>query len=537
MTVQSASPLRGGYLLAILMLLLLRQLAWSYTSPLYQAPDEVAHLQMAAQLDRHGLDFYRIERPIAWNNFEASTDFRDDYYTQKGLIWQLDRRQLFNPGSRFAPGESERLHVPVSREPFREWTGFITYGYPPLYYYAIGKVAGLVRAAGGSLIDYQFAMRAAQAALCTIFYFLIALVIRRAIPDEPMQVLAFIAVTFHPLTSFLGSIVNNDNGLLPCLALVTLGCVDVLKNRAVGRGIVLMAAGSVLMACTKPTGQLYGVACAATLMVLLLRQARFRDAAWVTLPLVLSFATESAVRLLTGDYALSGAPETQSVARLFKIMVDLIAWNMTKNIFGQFAWFEVNYADWAYYLFLGLLMIAAVPLSIVALRALRAPASDSSGMSAAFFFGAGLAIVIGAFITQYMLMPKVGIVIQGRYILPAIHFGFLALGAASCVSAAFLRYFSFGVLLLLAIVCVAGSIAAFPMIIERFYLEAGVGKLELLNRLAQYKPWYAKYNAFWYGAALVVLVSHALACLMILRSCIAVVRTRTQQRLATRTAT
>jgi hypothetical protein len=513
----SIGLLQGWPLFAILCLLLLRQLVWSFTSPLYQAPDEVAHLQMAALLDRYGLSYYGTQAPVAWRNFEASPDFRDDYYSQKGLIWALDRRQAFSADSRFAPGERERLHAPLSKEPFPETTWMATYGYPPLYYLTIGKAAGAVRMAGASLIDYQFSMRVAQALLCTLFYFLAAVIIRRTIASEPIQLLTFIAIAFHPLTSFVGSIINNDNGLLPSLALVVLGAIDVLKRRKVVTAVVVMAAGGVLMALTKPTGQLYLLACVATLVVLLVRQSRFRDASLAVAPVVLAFVAEKGVRGLTGEYTLIGDPDVQSIARLYQIMVDIVGWNMIKNIFGQFAWFEVNYANWVYWLFLSLLLASIIPMSMVCVRWIFRGAQAPEAF-AVFFFGAGLAIIVGAFVTQYMLLPKVGPVIQGRYILPAIHFAFLALGATSCVSAALPRYLSITLLFALAAICVAGSAGALPMIIDRFYSDPsgqGISLSELLNRLAQYKPLIAKPDAFWFGAATVVGASHLLAGLAI----------------------
>ena len=107
------TPLRGKWLGVFLALLFLRQLAWMLTVPMFQAPDEVVHLQMAAQMDRHGVSFYTTESPSTWQNFEESFDFRSDYYGEKGMIWHWDKKQPFTQNSRVGPGELERLHTSV----------------------------------------------------------------------------------------------------------------------------------------------------------------------------------------------------------------------------------------------------------------------------------------------------------------------------------------------------------------------------------------------------------------------------------------
>ncbi len=86
--------------LGLAIFVIARQLTWSLVNPLFQAPDEVAHIQMASQMDRHGLAFYRLSGPTTWNDVAASYDFNEDWYQQKGIIWQLDRKPTYLEHSR-----------------------------------------------------------------------------------------------------------------------------------------------------------------------------------------------------------------------------------------------------------------------------------------------------------------------------------------------------------------------------------------------------------------------------------------------------
>ncbi len=97
--------------LGLAIFVIARQLTWSLVNPLFQAPDEVAHIQMASQMDRHDLAFYRLSDPTT----DLSNDAVQDWIHE-------ERRQLCGTECclRFRPpGHFGLLHLP---EQGSDWT-------------------------------------------------------------------------------------------------------------------------------------------------------------------------------------------------------------------------------------------------------------------------------------------------------------------------------------------------------------------------------------------------------------------------------
>jgi hypothetical protein len=104
------------------------------------------------------------------------------------------------------------------------------------------------------LITYQFAMRLAQLAFYLLFVIAAILLTGEVIEDPFSRVWTFSCILFHPMLVFMGSVVNNDNGLLPFSLLLVLGGVRLLKDPERRASIWLMATAAVCLTLSKATG-------------------------------------------------------------------------------------------------------------------------------------------------------------------------------------------------------------------------------------------------------------------------------------------
>jgi len=511
-------PRRGARLLPLVGLFLFviaRQLTWSLTNPLFQGPDEVVHIQMVGQLDKHGLSFYRLPSPVTWRDLESSYDFHQDWYRQKGVIANPDVKPLYVQGSRWGLNERENLHHSgFDRVDGLTYYRYQSYPYPPLYYWSIAKVVGLARSSGATLINYQFGMRLVQMAFYVLFIAAALLLTGEVIQDRFSRVWTFSCILFHPMLIFMGSLVNNDNGLLPFSLFLILGGVRLLKHPEDRPAIWMMAIAAICLTLTKATGFLLVLAVYPVIAGLLALSKR----SGLILKLMPGFAVSGALFVLLprwiGEFTVDGyTPGRLAVSQYIEIIFGWLGWDMTRNWLGQFAWFEVNFPSTIYIMFITLLGCAVLLSATHLATAIAKRKFDVHLKLFSFLFLTVLAVVLGALVYQYAVSSKFGVFIQGRYTLSALPLVYLCVGMilSSTLRQAKRRPVILGSYLaatgfLACLVCL--SVVGLGMIVRRFFWNSGISAGEMVLRVMQYKPVLMKNSLGFAGLGAAYVLGH-----------------------------
>src|SRR3954451_11258022 len=251
---------------------LLSALTWSLIVPLFQVPDEQAHVAYAQHLAEVGA-------PPAGER-GASALSEEERNLLAALRWRQITHRPENPSLR-TPRAHRRLERAVDRPADRAGQGGFSNATqnPPLYY---GIAAAAYRLSPSTdLPDRVHAMRIASALLVALTTLLIFLFLRELLPATPWAwTVGALAVAVQPMFGFIGGGVTNDNLLFAASA-------GVLLSLAVGfrRGLTLRC-GAALGACTavgllaKATmiGLLPGIALGVGLMLFRAAPARRREA-------------------------------------------------------------------------------------------------------------------------------------------------------------------------------------------------------------------------------------------------------------------
>jgi len=183
---------------------LLNALTWSLIVPLFQTPDEQAHVAYAQYIAEKG------RPPSHGSPGQGVSEQERELLT--GLHWKL---MVHRPWAR--PLDSSAAHRRLERtldrpaNPAREGPGGGTaINYSPLYYAAAAVAYRLSPAT--DLFDRVHAMRIVSVLLAALTVFLVYLFLRELLPGTPWAwPVGALAVAFQPLFGFIGGGVNNDN--------------------------------------------------------------------------------------------------------------------------------------------------------------------------------------------------------------------------------------------------------------------------------------------------------------------------------------
>ncbi len=260
----------AGWICAIVGLL--SALTWSLIVPLFQVPDEQAHVAYAQHLAEVG------SPPAGHRHADALSE--EERRLLSRLRWRQVTHRPDNPPLS-TPRAHRRLQHAVDRPADRAGEGGFSNATqnPPLYYGIAAAAYRLSPFTG--LPDRVHAMRLASALLAALTALLAFLFLRELLPATPWAwTIGGLAVAVQPMLGFIGGGVTNDNLLFAAAA-------GVLLTLAIGlrRGLTVRL-GVVLGACTaagllsKPTmiGLLPGIALGVALMILHATPSRRREA-------------------------------------------------------------------------------------------------------------------------------------------------------------------------------------------------------------------------------------------------------------------
>jgi Predicted membrane protein (DUF2142) len=260
-----------GWVCAIVALL--SALTWSLIVPLFQVPDEQAHVAYAQHLAEVGA-------PPAGHRDTAAIS-EEERRLLDALHWRQITHRPENPPLR-TPRAQRNLERVVDRsDGDRAGKGGLSNATqnPPLYYSVAAAAYRL--SPFTDLPDRVHAMRIASALLAALTALLAYLFVRELLPSTPWAwTVGGLAVALQPMFGFIGGGVNNDNLLLAASAGVLLALVIAFRRGlSVRRGVAIGACTAVGL-LTKATmiGLLPGIVVGVGLLVLRAGPADRREA-------------------------------------------------------------------------------------------------------------------------------------------------------------------------------------------------------------------------------------------------------------------
>jgi 4-amino-4-deoxy-L-arabinose transferase-like glycosyltransferase len=240
---------------------LLNGVVWSLIIPLFQVPDEEAHVGYVQYLAETG-------QPPSGGNNETGLS-AEERALMRATYWRV---VIFHPESRppVTKAEHRRLEQALNQDLDRESEGGYTRASanPPLYYAA---AATAYRASLSSdLPDRIHFMRLLSALLGAVTVLFIFLFLRELFPATPWAApVGALAVAFQPMFGFISGGVNSDNLLYAAAASIFLGfAVCFRRGLTVRRGIWIGASGAVAVLAKIPAlGLLPGIALGLLLLI------------------------------------------------------------------------------------------------------------------------------------------------------------------------------------------------------------------------------------------------------------------------------
>jgi len=212
-------------------LVLVRNLTWIYSIPIFQAPDENSHFEYVRFLaEFRTLPFFES---MGWQSKE--TAFVSSKVGLSRIAFHPEEKIDFEDGQQFTEEILEFDYAP--RE--GAWSLFLNiYSHPPLYY-------GTLAIPYSFLMNADFFTRFYILRLFSSLFSILTIVIcfgmaRKLLRHEWLAVACVFLLIFHPMFSFISASLNNDNLLVLMFALVfLLGLeeIDRTKSRK-GRGVI-----------------------------------------------------------------------------------------------------------------------------------------------------------------------------------------------------------------------------------------------------------------------------------------------------------
>jgi 4-amino-4-deoxy-L-arabinose transferase-like glycosyltransferase len=254
----------GAYVCALVALL--NAMTWSLIVPLFQTPDEQAHVAYAQYIAEKG-------RPPSHGSPGQGVS-EQERQLLTGLHW---KEVIHRPWNR--PLHSAAAHRRLERavntpaNPARQGPGGGTViNYSPLYY--TGAAVAYRLSPATDLFDRVHAMRVFSALLAALSVFLVFLFLRELLPGTPWAwPVGALAVAFQPLFGFIGGGVNNDNLVIAAATGALLALAVCFRRGLTRRTGIALGAWVALGLLAKPSmvGLLPGILLG--LAVLVLREA------------------------------------------------------------------------------------------------------------------------------------------------------------------------------------------------------------------------------------------------------------------------
>lgn len=467
---------------------------WSLVTPLFEFPDEQAHLGSVEFLAKHnrmpvGLEWDMTEEMrqtqrylgvfrdrFGNNSLTYHPEFRLEYTSSLEGLYESQIKALNNPGDR---------NVYVTQEAAR---------YPRLYYDYLNFWRSLVK--DHDLIIRTFAMRLGGLALALatglVVYQTGLLLFGSSLSARVLTLL----VLLQPMYSFLSAGVNSDN--LHNLLFATL---LYLGTRITLTGLNLRLAifsilTIVLDIATKPQGYLGIVIIALSILIHILYSAHWRKFFYLLLVAVVGSlailhpANPYRSWIFTPNQTGASLIEFASFS-LNKLVAQNIVW-----YWGVFKWLGVVLPPIYWQFANRLVVLAVIGLGFYAYRLRRKQSVVAKPAPASFLLLTSLIYALAIYYFDYQYVRAVGysIGVQARYLFPTItaHMAILMIGLLSLTQSLKLQNL---ILKGLTIFIIWLQLGGLWRLITSYY---DVDSLQtFITQASQYKPDFAK-GEWWY---------------------------------------
>ncbi|MDQ3235401.1 MAG: DUF2142 domain-containing protein [Pseudobdellovibrionaceae bacterium] len=410
---------------------IVRFVLWTHLDPIFQGPDEIQHMAMVAQIDKHGLDIYKNKSATTWRDFEESYDYKSDFYGQSGIISKSHSLPIYAGSGMWGKEERRTLH----KENFDSEQGsdayrHLTYAYPPLYYATIALFAKAYRSSGSpKLVNYQYVMRLTNFPFFLCFLIYSYLLTQLVLPGR-WGWLTFGMIACHPMIIFMSSIVNNDAGLLPLSAGLFYHTTKIITNERTVPGnpshtgnlpkktitfahMIAAVFFSLCLSLTKNQGMLLSGMTLIFLSFYLLIKRDVSNFALSSGGICCILALYVFLPFWLGPTVYSGIPTPIDFITYVSDIFKTHLWYLIANLFGQFGWFEVNYPSWVYWSF-GLFHLTVVGMVLAVLyRQWLDSTLSTQGRAIAMLIAIYISYWLLILAWQFLNMSKSGWIIQG----------------------------------------------------------------------------------------------------------------------------
>lgn len=472
-------------ILLLVLITLVKGVLWSAAVPVGQAPDEPSHLALVQFIGEFGRlpgpeDRYQSDE-LAWVL----------HYVEFGeLIFHKEVQQQFGAGE-YGPGEAEILTLDRTLSRSFEYQKISTAMHvPPLYH--LLAVLGYRLVYWGSALTRIYAVRLVSVVLLAILVLISYGMARDLFPERREMWLTLpLIVSFQPMVTFLGAVINSDILLFVLFSLMLWLSVRVLRRGLDWRHAVALGVTIGLGVLTKPMVLAAGLAVAVALLVDL---ARRRDE-WLRL-LLLSVLILLVACLICGwsvvrNYQIQGRlmyndplrnpvlaaradpnPDL-TVLEYWRESYRYLLFNFTpRSYWGNFGWLDTPLPFSTYRLLYRVMAAAAIGLGVYLIGLLRRrPVPWLELVLLGTLAMVSVSLLPSVFLRGYSVARQTGFMessYQGRYQLSAwlAQASLLALGLVSLVPARFQSVAHFVV----RIGFVVLNLIAWGALVSRYYL-------------------------------------------------------------------
>lgn len=408
------------FIIALVILFVARGLLLSSLTPLWQAPDEMAHFANVQTIAERG-DFLNMRSAKLSQEVSRSLNRWTFWSVRMGGRMEIDKKP--------AAGDLSE------RRTDSKGSNWISQ-HPPLYYLILAS--GYLLAYGGSLLTRVFLVRLISIPMGAAVVYISWLLARKLFPgDRFMELTLPIFVAFLPMFSYINSVINNDNLVdvisAMCLLLLATELIDGWKLGHAALGGILLGMALLTKLTALFLAPLFGLALVIPAMRdrgKWLTQLKMGAALFCTAG-ALSFPWFLRSRLMYGawlsKYSTVQTPKAPTGA--FGTIVDFIIRGkvltaLNSSFWGSFGWLDFHLPSYARLTVWLLVRLAGLGLIILVGRVVWKRSVDFGPRRQA------LAVVLSGVVFQPMLViynayeesVRVGAVraVQGRYLFPIL---------------------------------------------------------------------------------------------------------------------
>lgn len=341
------------FLIALLFLFFVRGVVWISIMPPLLGPDAPSHFSMVYNFATHLDPFWSVQK-----HYDKRTHTVRLQSQVPVIQFQTMTRRVFIPGSFWGLNELEIRSLPVHMGTDDAYPFLSTNTHPFFYYWFCSLWLRLFWV--NDPLTQIFISRILSVLLGMIAVVLVYTAARELIPAAPQWArLITVFYAFHPMFTFVSSVVNLDAYCFPIMAFYYYSLLRWLRQPASGRNQLLAMLAHVMLITTKLNMYVVFAITGLALVFLLLREGRraVRHVLWYLVPAValaafyITYPGFRANLLDSGQQLESYATKAQVIpwSKIpYGLLLHQILWSNQDSFWGAFGWHNVQYPDAIY---------------------------------------------------------------------------------------------------------------------------------------------------------------------------------------------